>query len=85
MLASVTFNNSIESALLCKARGIGTYVGGTVNGTDQSAKITTHIAMATQADLLLAKPGQGFDEGLMIQFNEMQRTLVLSSRRRKNP
>jgi len=78
-------NNSIESALLCKERGIGTYVGGTVNGTDQSARITTHIAMATQADLLLAKPGQGFDEGLMIEFNEMQRTLTLSSRRRKNP
>ncbi len=74
-------NNSIRSALLCKERGIGTYVGGTVNGTDQSARITTHIALATQADLLLAKPGQGFDEGLMIEFNEMQRTLALISRR----
>ncbi len=62
---------------------MGTYIGGTVNGTDQSAKITTHIALATQADLLLGKPGQGVDEGLMIQLNEMKRTLALINQRRK--
>jgi methylaspartate ammonia-lyase len=75
--------NSIESALLCKKRGLGTYIGGTVNGTDQSAKITTHIALATQADLLLGKPGQGVDEALMIELNEMKRTLTLINQRRK--
>ena len=53
------------------------YVGGTVNGTDQSARISAHIALATRAEFLLAKPGQGVDEGVMIEFNEMQRALTL--------
>ncbi len=76
-------NNSIEATLLCKEAGIGAYIGGTVNGTDQSARISTHIALATQADLLLVKPGQGFDEGVMIESNEMERTLTLIKHRRK--
>jgi len=70
-------NNSIEAILICKKKGMGAYIGGTVNGTDQSARISAHIALATQADFLMAKPGQGVDEGLMIEHNEMQRTLTL--------
>jgi methylaspartate ammonia-lyase len=35
-------------------------------------------------DQMLAKPGMGFDEGLMIVHNEMQRTLALISHRRNN-
>jgi len=75
-------NNSIEAILLCKKKGIGAYVGGTVNGTDQSARISAHIALATHADILLTKPGQGVDEGLMIEYNEMKRTLTLVQSRR---
>lgn len=70
-------NNSIEAVLVCKRKAIGAYLGGTVNGTDQSARVSAHIALATQADFLMAKPGQGVDEGLMIEYNEMQRTLTL--------
>jgi len=76
-------NNSIEAILLCKEKGIGEYVGGTMNGTDQSARITAHIALATRSDFLSVKPGQGVDEGLMIEYNEMQRTLTLIKDRRK--
>jgi methylaspartate ammonia-lyase len=70
-------SNSIEAVLICKRKGVGAYLGGTVNGTDKSARISAHVALATQADFLLAKPGQGVDEGLMIEYNEMQRTLTL--------
>jgi methylaspartate ammonia-lyase len=75
-------HNSIEAVLFCKGKGVGAYVGGTVNGTDQSAKVSAHIALASQADFLMAKPGQGVDEGLMIQYNEMQRALTLIKNRK---
>jgi methylaspartate ammonia-lyase len=38
-----------------------------------------HVALATGADQLLAKPGMGVDEGLSIVTNEMARTLRLES------
>lgn len=72
-----SIHNSIEAVLICKENRIGAYIGGTANGTDQSARVSAHIALATQADFLLVKPGQGVDEGLMILQNEMQRTLAL--------
>ena len=63
--------------LYCKSKGIGAYQGGTCNETDRSAQVCTHIAMATDADQILAKPGMGVDEGYMIVYNEMQRILAL--------
>ena len=35
------------------------------------------MALACQADFLLSKPGFGGDEGVMIEANEMARTLAL--------
>ncbi len=70
-------NNSIEAVLYCKKHGMGAYLGGTCNETDRSAQVCVHIALATQPDQMLAKPGMGVDEGLQIVFNEMQRTLAL--------
>jgi methylaspartate ammonia-lyase len=67
----------VEATLYCKSRGIGAYQGGTCNETERSAQICTHIAMATQPDQMLAKPGMGVDEGLMIVTNEMNRIIVL--------
>ncbi len=72
-----SIHNSIEAVLFCKNNNIGAYVGGTCNETDRSAQISVHIALATQADQILAKPGMGVDEGLMIVYNEMQRTLSI--------
>ena len=74
--------NSIKAVLTCKEKGAGVYVGGTANGTDQSARVSSHIALATRADFLLIKPGQGVDEGLMIEENEMRRTLALIQNRK---
>lgn len=70
-------NNTIEAILYAKTRGVGAYLGGTCNETDRSAQICVHIALATQPDQMLAKPGMGVDEGYMIVANEMERTLAL--------
>ena len=69
--------NIVDAVLYCKERGIGAYQGGTCNETDRSAQVCVHIAMATQPDQILAKPGMGVDEGYMVVYNEMQRILAL--------
>jgi len=73
--------NTVEAVLYCKERGIGAYQGGTCNETDRSAQVCVHLAMATQPDQILAKPGMGVDEGYMVVYNEMQRILALSRTR----
>ncbi len=69
--------NTIEAVLYCQSKKVGAYVGGTGNETDQSSRISAQIALACRADFLLCKPGQGVDEGLLIQTNEMKRALAL--------
>lgn len=73
-------NNIIEAILYCKESGVGGYLGGTCNETDRTAQIAVHIALATGPAQILAKPGMGVDEGLMIVKNEMMRTLALLKR-----
>lgn len=75
-------NNAIEAANYCRANGTGVCLGGSANETDQSARITAHIALACQPDFILSKPGLGGDEGMMILTNEMSRSLVLVQARR---
>lgn len=75
-------NNTIEAVLYCKGMRMGASLGGTANETDQSSRITTHIGLACQPDFLLSKPGLGADEAIMIQTNEMARTLALLAPRR---
>jgi len=70
-------NNTIEAVLHCRRNGMGACLGGTANETDHSARICTHIGLACQPDFMLSKPGLGVDEALMIQTNEMARTLAL--------
>lgn len=69
--------NLVEAVTYCKGKGIGAYLGGTCNETDQSAKVCVNIAIATGPDQMLAKPGMGVDEGLMLVYNEMYRTLAI--------
>jgi len=69
--------NTIEAVLYCRKVGVGSYVGGSGNETDQSARVSAQVALACQADFLLCKPGFGGDEGMMIEANEMARTLAL--------
>jgi methylaspartate ammonia-lyase len=74
-------NNTIEAVLYCRSRKMGSSLGGTANETDQSARICTHIALACSPDFMLSKPGLGVDEALMIQTNEMARTLAILAAR----
>jgi methylaspartate ammonia-lyase len=74
-------NNTIEALLYVRRHGLATYCGGTCNETDLSARVCTHIAMACGADQVLAKPGMGVDEGLMLVGNEMARVTVLARAR----
>jgi methylaspartate ammonia-lyase len=74
-------NNTIEAVIYCRSKKMGTSLGGTANETDHSARICTHIGLACSPDFMLSKPGLGVDEALMIQTNEMARTLaILASR-----
>lgn len=70
-------NRIVEAVLYCKKKGVGAYLGGTCNETDRSAQVCANVAIATQPDQMLAKPGMAIDEGLMIVYNEMQRILRL--------
>ncbi len=75
-------NNIAEAVLYCNEKGIGSYVGGTCNETNRSAEVTTNIAMACGALQVLAKPGMGVDEGIMIVGNEMNRVEALVNNRK---
>ncbi|WP_429163132.1 methylaspartate ammonia-lyase [Desulfitispora alkaliphila] len=74
-------NNTIEAVLYCKENGVKAYMGGTCNETERSSQVCVHAAIATQPDQILAKPGMGVDEGLMITYNEMQRALAIIKNR----
>lgn len=74
-------NNTIEALLHVRRNGLTAYCGGTCNETDVSARVSAHVAMACGADQILAKPGMGVDEGLMIVGNEMVRVAALARRR----
>ncbi|MCU1584217.1 MAG: methylaspartate ammonia-lyase [Microbacteriaceae bacterium] len=74
-------NDTIEALLLAREAGLEAYCGGTCNETDRSAQVSAHVAMACEASQVLAKPGMGVDEGLMIVGNEMARTAVLAATR----
>lgn len=75
---------SVEALLLCRKLGVGPYLGGSSTDTDHSARVSVHMALATQPEQVLAKPGMGADEGLMIVKNEMLRTQALLRRCRSS-
>lgn len=74
-------NNTIEALLLVARGGLLAYCGGTCNETDRSAQVSANIAMACAASQVLAKPGMGVDEGMMIVGNEMARVAALVAAR----
>lgn len=74
-------NNSVEALLLVRDAGLEAFCGGSCNETDRSAQVSAHVAMACSASQILAKPGMGVDEGLMIVGNEMARTAALAAAR----
>lgn len=78
-----SLSNSIEAILYAREHGTGAYLGGSCNETDRSAQVCVHLALAARPDQMLAKPGMGVDEGMMIVFNEMQRSLRILSTKKK--
>ncbi|WP_316399412.1 methylaspartate ammonia-lyase [Bradyrhizobium sp. 33ap4] len=65
----------VQGVLHCKAHCVGAFLGGSCVETDLSARVSTNVAVATQADMMLAKPGMGVDEGISIVGNEQNRLL----------
>lgn len=76
-------HNSVEAILYAKERDTGAYLGGSCNETDRAAQFCVHVALATRPDQMLAKPGMGVDEGMMVVFNEMQRALRMLKLKRE--
>jgi methylaspartate ammonia-lyase len=73
--------NVIEALLDVRRAGVGAFCGGTCNETDVSARVSAHLAMACGASQVLAKPGMGVDEGVMLVGNEMTRVAALAKSR----
>ncbi len=69
--------NIVDAVLHCNEHGMESYQGGTCNETDVSARACVHLALASHPQRMLVKPGMGFDEGLTIVRNEMNRMLAL--------
>ncbi|MER9482859.1 methylaspartate ammonia-lyase [Mesorhizobium sp. M0494] len=74
--------DTARAVLICKANKVGAYVGGSCTETDLSAQASVHVSVATQADMMLAKPGMGVDEAFSIVGNEQSRLLAMLNRRR---
>jgi methylaspartate ammonia-lyase len=75
-------NNIIEAVLYCHENGVLPYLGGSCCETDVAAKVTWHIAIASQPFETLAKPGMGVDESYQAAINEMNRTIELINYRK---
>ncbi|MFC6765739.1 methylaspartate ammonia-lyase [Natrinema soli] len=73
-------HRSGQAVRYCEGTETRAYLGGTCNETETSARACAHVALATNAAQVLAKPGMGFDEGFMIVENEMRRTVARRKR-----
>ncbi|SEQ39593.1 methylaspartate ammonia-lyase [Natrinema salaciae] len=73
-------HRSGQAVRYCEGTETRAYLGGTCNETETSARACAHVALATDAAQVLAKPGMGFDEGYMIVENEMRRTIARRER-----
>ena len=73
--------NTVRALMLLRRNAVTAYCGGSATETDRSAQVTVHVAMACGADQVLAKPGMGVDEGIMVVRNEMARVQALAASR----
>ncbi|MDG5759570.1 methylaspartate ammonia-lyase [Natronococcus sp. A-GB1] len=76
-------HRSGQAVRYCEGTDTRAYLGGTCNETETSARACAHVALATDAAQVLAKPGMGFDEGYMIVENEMRRTVARRTREQR--
>lgn len=68
--------NTIEAIRTCHQHGILAYLGGSCNETDISVRASVHVGIAMNVWRMFTRPGLGFDEGLMVTTNEMNRTIA---------
>jgi len=68
--------DTAKAIVAARSAGIGAYSGGTSAETDLSARACVHVALAARASMMLAKPGMGVNEGLVVVGNEQARTLA---------
>ena len=73
-LGSLT--NALAAARVCREHAVGVFIGGSCTETEVSARYSAHLALAVGADQVLAKPGMGVDEGVLVVGNEMSRVLT---------
>jgi methylaspartate ammonia-lyase len=76
-----SLDDTLRAIELCRKGGIGVYLGGSCTETDLSARISVHVAVAAQVDLMLAKPGMGVDEAYSLVANEQSRLITILRRR----
>ena len=53
---------AIRALIACKQAGVLAYCGGSCTDTERAGQVFAGVAMGTDADLLLARPGMGVDE-----------------------
>ncbi len=67
---------ALAAAVACRTGGLDVFIGGSCSETDMSAIASAQVALAVDADQVLAKPGMGVDEGVTIVRNAMRRAVV---------
>jgi methylaspartate ammonia-lyase len=72
-----SLDDAVQALLVCKRGGVAAYCGGSCTDTERAAQVCAGVAMGVDADLLLARPGMGVDEAVMVVSNEMSRTRAL--------
>ena len=53
----------VDAVLDCRAHGVVAHLGGSCCETERSAQVCVHLALASGADQMLAKPGHGRRRG----------------------
>ncbi len=69
-------HNAVDAVLVCNAAGVEAFLGGSCAETDLSARVSVHLALAARPAMVMAKPGMGVDEAVVLAQNEMARTLA---------
>ncbi|HWL30223.1 MAG TPA: methylaspartate ammonia-lyase [Burkholderiaceae bacterium] len=69
--------NTIAAMQTCHEHGILPYLGGSCNETDISVRASVHVGIALGAWRMFTRPGLGFDEGIMVVTNEINRTKAM--------
>jgi methylaspartate ammonia-lyase len=71
-----SLGESVAAVLAAQREGVTVLLGGSADETQLAAHISTHLALALQPTLLLAKPGRLGEAGIATTYNEMNRVLL---------